>query len=48
MDRYIAKNLENGTSLILAQHGGNYFQQNYYDTEYEPKISDEYLTLGKC
>ena len=27
MDRYIAKNLEQGTSLILAQHGGNYFQQ---------------------
>ena len=47
MDRYIAKNLENGTSLILAQHGGNYFQQKiHYDTEYEPKISDEYLTWG--
>ena len=47
MDRYIAKNLENGTSLILAQHGGNYFQQKiHYDTEYEPRISDEYLTWG--
>lgn len=47
MDRYIAKNLENGTSLILAQHGGNYFQQKiHYDTEYEPKISDRYLTWG--
>ena len=47
MDRYIAKNLEQGTSLILAQHGGNYFQQKiHYDTEYEPKISDRYLTWG--
>ena len=47
MDRYIAKNLEQGTSLILAQHGGNYFQQKIlYDSEYEPKISDQYLTWG--
>jgi len=47
MDRYIAKNLENGTSLILAQHGGNYFQQKmHYDSEYETKISDKYLTWG--
>lgn len=47
MDRYIAKNLEQGTSLILAQHGGNYFQQKmHYDSEYEPKISDRYLTWG--
>ena len=47
MDRYIAKNLENGTSLILAQHGGNYFQQKiHFDSEYEPKISNKYLTWG--
>ena len=47
MDRYIAKNLENGTSLILAQHGGNFFQQKmHYDSEYEPKISDKDLTRG--
>ena len=30
MDRYIAKNVENGTSLILAQHGGNYFQHKFH------------------
>ncbi len=47
IDRYIAKNLENGSSLILAQHGGNYFQHKFhYDTDYEPKISDQYLTWG--
>ena len=28
MDRYIAENVENGSSLILAQHGGAYFQRN--------------------
>lgn len=27
MDRYIARNVENGSSLILAQHGGYYFQE---------------------
>ena len=27
MDRYIATNVENGSSLILAQHGGLYFQE---------------------
>ena len=47
MDRYIANNLENGSSLIQKQHGGNYFQHRFhYDTEYEPKISDIYLTWG--
>jgi putative transferase (TIGR04331 family) len=47
MDRYISRKLENGSLLILAQHGGNYFQHKFhYDTIYEPNISDKYLTWG--
>ncbi len=47
MDRYIAKNVENGSSLILAQHGGNYFQHKlHFSTIHEVKISDKYLSWG--
>ena len=30
MDRYIAEKVENGSSLILAQHGGAYFQEKLH------------------
>ena len=47
MDRYIAKNIENGTSLILAQHGGNYFQhKSHFNSLLEVKIADKYLSWG--
>ena len=47
MDRYIAKNVEKGASLILAQHGGNYFQHKlHFSTMHEVKISDKYLSWG--
>tara|TARA_Y100000590_G_scaffold219798_1_gene248870 strand:- start:1205 stop:2647 length:1443 start_codon:yes stop_codon:yes gene_type:complete len=48
MDRYIARNVESGSSLILAQHGGSYFQTKlHFSTIYELKISDKYLSWGK-
>lgn len=48
LDRYIATNIENGSSLILAQHGGVYFQhKNHFASDYELKISDKYFTWGK-
>ena len=48
MDRYIAKNVENGSSLILAQHGGNYFQHKlHFASIHEVKISDKYLSWGR-
>ena len=47
MDRYIAKNVENGTSLILAQHGGNYFQhKSHFNSSFEVRIADKYLSWG--
>lgn len=47
MDRYIAKNIENGSSLILAQHGGNYFQHKlHFSSIYEVDISDKFLSWG--
>jgi len=47
MDRYIAKNVEYGSSLILAQHGGMYFQEKYhFSTIHEIKIADKYLSWG--
>lgn len=47
-DRYIARNIENGTRFILAQHGGNYFQHKFhFHTNYEVDISDIYLSWGK-
>ncbi len=47
MDRYIAKNVENGTTLILAQHGGSYFQhKSHFLSIFEPRISDKYLSWG--
>ena len=46
-DRYIAENVENGSSLILAQHGGVYFQEKpHFPSIYELKISDKYLSWG--
>ena len=48
MDRYIAKNVENGSYLILAQHGGSYFQSKlHFSTIYELYICDKYLSWGK-
>ena len=47
MDRYIAKNVEKGSSLILSQHGGAYFQHKYhFSSIHEVKISDKYLSWG--
>ena len=47
MDRYIAKNVENRTTLILAQHGGNYFQHKFhFNSLLEVKIADKYLSWG--
>ena len=47
MDRYIAENIENGTTLILAQHGGAYFQNRlHFNSNYEVDISDKYLSWG--
>ena len=47
MDRYIARNVENGSSLILAQHGGGYFQHKFHFASInEVKISDKYLSWG--
>ena len=47
MDRYIARNVENGSSLILAQHGGCYFQhKHHFSSIHEVKISDKYLSWG--
>tara|TARA_B100000214_G_C23973502_1_gene631431 strand:- start:4162 stop:5916 length:1755 start_codon:yes stop_codon:yes gene_type:complete len=47
MDRYTANNIEGGTSLILAQHGGNYFHhKHHFNTIHEVNISDMYLTWG--
>ncbi len=47
MDRYIAKNVENGSSLIIAQHGGAYFQHKFhFSSIHEVKISDKYLSWG--
>ena len=47
-DRYIARNIEKGTSLILAQHGGNYFQHKFhFHSNYEVDMSDNYLSWGK-
>ena len=48
MDRYIANNVEKGSKLILAQHGGNYFQHKcMYHALHEVNISDKFLTWGK-
>jgi len=48
MDRYIARNVENGCSLILAQHGGAYFQHKlHFSSIYELYIADKYLSWGK-
>ena len=48
MDRYVAQNVEKGSSLILAQHGGSYFQTKFhFDSIYETEISDKYLSWGK-
>lgn len=47
MDRYIARNVENGSSLIIAQHGGAYFQHKFhFSSIHEIKISDKYLSWG--
>lgn len=47
MDRYIAKNVENGSTLILAQHGGSYFQhKGHFNSILETRISDKYLSWG--
>lgn len=47
MDRYIARNVENGSSLIIAQHGGAYFQHKFhFSSIHEVKISDKYLSWG--
>lgn len=47
MNRYIAENVERGATLILAQHGGNYFQhKNHFDTIHETNISDKFLSWG--
>ncbi len=47
MDRYIASNVENGTSLILAQHGGNYFQhKSHFSSLLEVRIADKFLSWG--
>ena len=48
MDRYVAQNVEKGSSLILAQHGGSYFQTKFhFSTIYETEISDKYLSWEK-
>ena len=48
MDRYVAQNVEKGSSLILAQHGGSYFQTKFhFSSIYETEISDRYLSWGK-
>ncbi len=48
MNRYIARNVENGSSLILAQHGGCYFQHKlHFSSIHEVKIADKYLSWGK-
>tara|TARA_A100001015_G_scaffold281400_1_gene344628 strand:- start:405 stop:2156 length:1752 start_codon:yes stop_codon:yes gene_type:complete len=47
MDRYIARNVENGSSLILAQHGGLYFQEKiHFSSIHEVNISNKYLSWG--
>lgn len=47
MDRYIANNIENGATLILAQHGGNYFQHKFhFNSLLEIRIADKYLSWG--
>ncbi len=47
MDRYIARNVENGSSLILAQHGGYYFQEKkHFSSIHELNISNKYLSWG--
>ncbi len=47
MDRYIARNVENGSSLIIAQHGGAYFQHKFhFSSIHELRISDQYLSWG--
>lgn len=47
MNQYIAKNIEDGSSLILAQHGGIYFQEEqHFSTIFEKKISDKFLSWG--
>lgn len=47
MDRYIARNVENGSSLILAQHGGFYFQEKkHFSSIHEVNISNKYLSWG--
>ena len=47
MDRYIARNVENGSSLILGQHGGLYFQEKaHFSSIHEVNISNKYLSWG--
>ena len=47
MDRYIARKVENGSSLIIAQHGGLYFQEkNTFSSIHEVNISNKYLSWG--
>ena len=47
MDRYIANNIENGATLILAQHGGNYFQhKSHFNSLLEVRIADKFLSWG--
>jgi len=47
MDRYIARKVENGSSLILAQHGGLYFQEKiHFSSTHEVNISNKYLSWG--
>jgi putative transferase (TIGR04331 family) len=44
---WAANCVENGSKLIIAQHGGTYGSAHYLSTQnYEIKISDRYLTWG--
>lgn len=44
---YCAEKKENGTKLILSQHGGCYGQyDNHWAESFEVKISDKFLTYG--
>ena len=47
MDMYSATKSENGTKIVIAQHGGNYGQQKIHPTSlHESKISNKFLSWG--
>ena len=48
MDFYIASKTNEGSKLLIAQHGGNYGQhKGHWGSKHEIEISEQIFVLGK-